>query len=58
MLYIYIYIYVYIHTYIHIHIHTHTYMYSVQPISILRFWISEGLTQAESYLKGVEFSCP
>ena len=27
----------------------------LRPISILRFWISEGLTQAESYFQGVEF---
>ena len=27
-----------------------------RPISILRLWISEGLTQAEYQFKGVEFS--
>ena len=28
------------------------------PRTTLRFWISEGLTQAESQFQGVEFSCP
>ena len=31
---------------------------SVRPISVLRFWTSEGLTQAESESQGVEFSGP
>ena len=26
--------------------------------TVLRFWISEGLTRAWSYSEGVEFSCP
>ena len=30
----------------------------IRPISVLRFWISEDLTQAESQFQGVEFSCP
>ena len=30
----------------------------LRPISVLRFWISEGLTQAESENWGAEFSCP
>ena len=29
-----------------------------RPVSVLGFWISECLTQAESSLQGVEFSCP
>ena len=39
----------------------HCQRFGVQPISVqyvLRFWISEGLTQAESSSQGVELSCP
>ena len=31
---------------------------ALRPISVLRFWTSGGLTQAESEFQGVEFSCP
>ena len=30
----------------------------LRPIAVLRLWVSEGLTQAESQYRGVEFSCP
>ena len=58
--YIYIYIYIYIYMYICMYIYIYIYRSRrfgepplgrvgfVRPISILRFWISEGLTQADS----------
>ena len=32
--------------------------HAVGPISVLRFWISEGLTRAASRSQGLGFSCP
>ena len=57
---IYIYIYVYVSVYIYIYnIYIYIYIlvencpsavlpHPVPPVSVLRFWISEGLTQAQS----------
>ena len=47
---VHIYIYIYIYTYIHITIIS-TRDSTLRPIPVLRFWISEGLTQAEYYFK-------
>ena len=47
-------IYIYIYIYIYIHMYTHT----IRPVHLLRVWVSEGLTQADSNSKGWEFSCP
>ena len=44
-LYIYIYIYIYVYTYKHIYINNYIY---IRPVRLLRVWISEGLTQADS----------
>ena len=33
-------------------------IHRIRPISVLRFWASEALTQAESSFQGVEFSRP
>ena len=52
-MYVYIYIYIYIYVYIGLsgtitpHVGRVGFMY-VRPVSVPRFWISEGLTQAES----------
>ena len=66
---IYIYIYINKYTCIQIMLYIHIYLYikgtvivvvcwRLRPISLLTLWISEGLTQAQSQLQGVEFSCP
>ena len=59
---IYICIYIYIYIYIYTHTHTHTHAPArpnndhmiIRPVRLLRVWVSEDLTQANSLFYGVE----